>query len=463
MNLLECLMYHSSAVEALDDAVVDLVDFVARRMGSLAGRSARLQRRARQRRRRERKARDAAASAAAAGGGGGGGGEAAAAGTAAAEGEEEEDEEQEEEDDVRTAEQLRAAEEDPQAVTRSLRRRGRAIRLRVGVACVGVLRYLAEHAASLPLAGVVRMVETHDVILGLVPLIENPPWARKSRRPEASLPEGDSGWEKLIDHRWTPVARSDLLRLTQAEAQAWIALHMLLAHDDVRGRWPMHSYRKATLMRVRRYLNPVLLDQLPPLAGLQRFLDESAVTDAPAATADGLGRRVLLEASPALTEGVHAAATGAGPVRERAAEILRERAAAEGRPADEAVSAAADDDKDAAVWDAVAEASARACLGVKDRDSAALKAMAGLYEADAFSGLVDPTAGDAAGGGGGGAALSSEDEAAVLEAAERMLQADDGGRGGAAAAAAAAAAAPVRAAASAPVKPRLIEVVDEMD
>lgn len=459
VNLLECLLYHPSAVEALGDAVVDLVDFCARRLGGLVARGARLQRRDRQRRRAQRQRAKVAlsgAGAAAAGSGRAVVTDDAGAGAAAAA---EDEDEEEEESDLRSAERLRADAARPDATAQSLRRRGRAIRLRVGVTCVGLARYLAEHCASLPLAGVVRMVETHDLILTLVPLIENPPWVRKARAPSAKAEQHPQQWEKLVDLQWKLVAPADLLKLTQPEAQAWLALHMLLSHDEFRKRWPMHSYRKSTLMRVRRYLNPVLVDQLPPLADLQRFLDQSSVQDAPAATADGLGRRVLLEAAAELTDAALGAATGAPTIRARAAEMLRERAAAccatDGAEVGGVAAAVAEvsaEDKNNALWAAVGEASTASAFRVADRDSSALKAIAGLYEAEAFEGLAE--VGPA--GTGAEAALSSEDEEAVIAAAEARLQSGDQP----------AEAAPLVAMAAAPAatpKRALIEVVDEMD
>ena len=467
--------------------MVDLVDLVARQLGGLIARSGRLQRRERRRRQRDRarrRAEEAAADAAASGGASESQAAAAAAAAAARSGGDDDDDDDEDEEEAvhRSAAEVAADEARPGAAARSLRRRGRALRLRSGVACVGILRYLAEHASSLSLAGVVRMVETHDLVLALVPLLENPPWVRRRQSPpprtgdasaapaggasHAAAP-GAASWEKLIDNRWTAVAAPDLLKLSQPEAQAWLALHMLLSHEEVRKRWPMHSYRKTTLMRVRRYLNPVLLDQLPPLAGLQRFLDESSVMDAPSATSEGLGRRVLLEASPELTEAVIAGATGLPAVRQRAAAIIRERPAAaaaqgpgpgQGSDEPDPVALATDEEKDEALWAAVAEASAEACLAVADRASAALKRLAGLYEEDSYAGLADGATAVAA---AGAAPLSSDDEAAVLAAAEAALQ-------GAEAPPSQTAAAADRVPAPAPAptarpKRAMIEVVDEMD
>lgn len=455
VNLLECLLYHSSAVEALGDSIVDLVDVCARRLGGLVARGARLQRRDRLRRRAQRKA--AKASAAAAGGA-----------AAAARDEEEQEDEEEEEGDVRSADQMRTEAARPDAVAKSLRRRGRAIRLRVGVTCVGIVRYLAEHCTSLPLAGVVRMVETHDLILALVPLIENPPWVRKAR----ILPPGEAAgsssasagqqWEKLVDLQWKLVPPADLLKLTQPEAQAWLGLHMLLSHDEFRKRWPMHSYRKSTLMRVRRYLNPVLVDQLPPLADLQRFLDQSSVQDAPAATADGLGRKVLLEASAELTDALLGAATGNTAIRTRAAAIIRHEASSE---AGDAVATASEDDKHRALWTAIGEASTASAFRVADRDSSALKAIAGLYEAEAFEGLAQAASTDPA-SAAAAAPLSSEDEDAVIAAAEARLQSQAADSVDSVPSRTAPAPAPAAVPAPAPAaqpKRMLIEVVDEMD
>lgn len=56
-----------------------------------------------------------------------------------------------------------------------------------------VLRFLCEHIESIPLSVFNRMLQTHDVMLLLIPLIENPPWTR--RRP-------DGKWQKLVDFKW---------------------------------------------------------------------------------------------------------------------------------------------------------------------------------------------------------------------------------------------------------------------
>lgn len=50
---------------------------------------------------------------------------------------------------------------------------------RVCVTAIGLLRFLCEHLHRLPLGVMTRVLDTHDVLLGLVLLVENPPWTRR--------------------------------------------------------------------------------------------------------------------------------------------------------------------------------------------------------------------------------------------------------------------------------------------
>lgn len=48
------------------------------------------------------------------------------------------------------------------------------------VTAVALLRFLCEHLHRLPLGVMTRVLDTHDVLLGLVILVENPPWTRRT-------------------------------------------------------------------------------------------------------------------------------------------------------------------------------------------------------------------------------------------------------------------------------------------
>lgn len=146
------------------------------------------------------------------------------------------------------------------------------IEFRVCISSVALARFLCEHASSMPLSVVSRITDTHDMLILLVPLIENPPWTRRL----------DSGkWQKLIDQKWSDVAPIDLMKVTKLEGQPWLGLYHLLAKEIFRERYHLNSFRKNQVLRVRKYINEVILDQLPFLADIQRYMDELAVTDVP--------------------------------------------------------------------------------------------------------------------------------------------------------------------------------------
>lgn len=210
VNLLECVLYHDYAAEALHEAAIDLVDYVAARVEELAGGAY---------------ARPPAADA-----GSGSGG-------------------------VR------------QQVTGWLHDIG----FSTSVACVSLLRYVCEHLPKLQLSVMARVIDRHDALLlqvmraaaGVpspyplprtrprtrppqVPLIENPPWVRRGPPPASS-------WQKWVGNTWVDVDARDLLKLSPCEGQPWLALLALAMEPEVRKRYALHSHRKGTLLRVRKY------------------------------------------------------------------------------------------------------------------------------------------------------------------------------------------------------------------
>lgn len=146
------------------------------------------------------------------------------------------------------------------------------IEFRVCVSACAVGRFICEHADILPLNVVSRITDTHDYLLSFVPLIENPPWIRRT---------SEGKWQKLVDFKWQEVPPIDLLKITKLEGQPWIALYHLMAKAVFRERYHLNSFRKGQILRVRKYLNEVLLDQLPFLTDIQRYMDELTITEVP--------------------------------------------------------------------------------------------------------------------------------------------------------------------------------------
>lgn len=57
---------------------------------------------------------------------------------------------------------------------------------------------------------------------------------------------------------------------THKNKQIWLAMYHLMCEEECRKRYHFNSMRKNNILRARKYLNDVLLDQLPVLAAVQR-------------------------------------------------------------------------------------------------------------------------------------------------------------------------------------------------
>ena len=235
INLLEVILYHDYVAESAGDAILDLVDFCARQVVYLNSLP------------------------------------------------------RNDDSKVETMEMMRKRIRDTNAKT-ELQHQADDIAFRVAVSSVSVLRYITEHVTKLPLSVMNRILDTHDIAVATIPLIENPPWTR--RRVVERQDEDDKKrkkrtkkiWEKYgQEGKWTEVKPENLLQLTKHEGQAWLILYNLLCEGECRKIYQFTSHRKDSILRVRRYLNELLLDQLPVLSHVQRYLDELTIMEAPPA------------------------------------------------------------------------------------------------------------------------------------------------------------------------------------
>lgn len=184
-----------------------------------------------------------------------------------------------------------------QTPRKELARHQLEIEFRIAVQCVTLLRYVAERLHLLPLSVVARLMDKHDVLLSLVVLIENPPWTHKA------VAGSEVTWKKFVDQKWVVVDPSDLLSLTTTEAQVWLAVYYLLCTKSAREHYEVTQYRKDQLLRVRKYMNDILLNQLPLLADVQRYLDELSIVQV--ATTSVMGRgSLVMEAVPYVRDAI---------------------------------------------------------------------------------------------------------------------------------------------------------------
>uniref|UniRef100_H3DBB2 Zinc finger MYND domain-containing protein 10 n=1 Tax=Tetraodon nigroviridis TaxID=99883 RepID=H3DBB2_TETNG len=140
----------------------------------------------------------------------------------------------------------------------------------ISLKAVSVLRYITDHVErSFSISVVNRLLCTHNVPCVLVQLVDRCPWMRYT--------EGEV--EKYINGKWQTIPAEDHLKMTKLDGQVWICLYNLLLKGDYQRKYDFNSFNKNQLLKLRGFLTEVLIDQLPVLLDLQRFLAHLAVTD----------------------------------------------------------------------------------------------------------------------------------------------------------------------------------------
>ena len=130
------------------------------------------------------------------------------------------------------------------------------------VSGINIIRCLSENRLRAPITLSTRLFETHDVLLTLVPLLESGFWIKK-------IPT-DKWWE---NNKWIPAEHD---RLPKVQAQILLTIYSLVMADNTYDL--SSSVRRENLLRVRRYLNEQVFDEIPPLVDLLRALENLAIS-----------------------------------------------------------------------------------------------------------------------------------------------------------------------------------------
>ncbi|XP_075997520.1 zinc finger MYND domain-containing protein 10 [Genypterus blacodes] len=142
-----------------------------------------------------------------------------------------------------------------------------ALEFEIALKALSLLRYITDHANSISVIN--RMLCTHNMPCVLVQLLDCCPWSRHTA--------GEI--EKYINGKWQKIPEEDRIKMTKVDGQVWIALYNLLLKEDYQRKYDFNSYNKNQLLKLRNFLTEVLIDQLPNLMELQRFLALLAVQD----------------------------------------------------------------------------------------------------------------------------------------------------------------------------------------
>ena len=132
------------------------------------------------------------------------------------------------------------------------------------ICALTVLRYLTEFMPSLQPGVIARVLTTNDDIMGLIELLDNPPWKRRRKKK----------LERYADGKWAQVVGDERVRIGKHDAQVWLALNNLIVDRECRKRYTWDSLRVENVSKLKRHFNEMLFDQIPNLKDLARVVDE---------------------------------------------------------------------------------------------------------------------------------------------------------------------------------------------
>ncbi|XP_078066271.1 zinc finger MYND domain-containing protein 10 [Mustelus asterias] len=153
-----------------------------------------------------------------------------------------------------------------------LQKQSQELEFDISLKALSILRYITDHIDSLPLSVQTRLLNTHNVPCVLVHLMEYSPWSRHNSKGEL---------QKYADGKWHTIPIEDRLKITKLDGQVWIALYNLVLKPNCQQRYDFNNFNKNQLLKLRSFLTEVVIDQLPNLVELQRFLGHLAMTDPP--------------------------------------------------------------------------------------------------------------------------------------------------------------------------------------
>lgn len=85
----------------------------------------------------------------------------------------------------------------------------------------------------------------------LVPIMEFKPWLRT---------RDNKVQEKFEDNKWVEVKPHEKGRITKLEGQIWLTIYNMFMTQASNQKYELTTFRKHNLLRLKKYMNEVLLD-----------------------------------------------------------------------------------------------------------------------------------------------------------------------------------------------------------
>ncbi|CAI2362202.1 unnamed protein product [Moneuplotes crassus] len=167
------------------------------------------------------------------------------------------------------------------------------IQFSIAIICISIIRFISDNLSNLNIPVVHQMMEVNDIPCILIPLLEEKPWIRTNSKGEKEVYE---------DQKWQ--LKKDAQQVPKVEAQIWLTIFSLFMCGDAQRKYEVTTFRKSNLLRLRKFMNEVLIDQIPVLTEMLRSLEElSMIQESTIASSNPFVVQVLPEIREGITKG----------------------------------------------------------------------------------------------------------------------------------------------------------------
>lgn len=145
------------------------------------------------------------------------------------------------------------------------------IQFSISMACLSITRFISDHLDQLPFPVTNTLLNGKDFPLLLVEILEVKPWYIINNSKEIT--------HVYDDNKFVSIEKDQKLlnTMNKYEGQIWITLYNLLIMQGLK--YEITDFRKNILLRLKKFMNQRLYDQLPPLVNLYRALEQMSISN----------------------------------------------------------------------------------------------------------------------------------------------------------------------------------------
>lgn len=181
------------------------------------------------------------------------------------------------------------------------------------MSCLSILWFVIDRLNDLPMSATNAILIKNDLPVGLSDVLLLQPWTRRS----ATLQQ------KYRNNEFADAPGDEIMRVCTPEAHTWFCLHHLLCDRDCRTKYTYTQHKKEALLRVRRFLNETLIDQIPALQSVQRALEELSFLEPPSGTEEKFRNTLVIEQVPRIMGAIDNGSVNWKKEQERMNRLLR--------------------------------------------------------------------------------------------------------------------------------------------